>query len=205
MTLRTFAIFALMGLALSISSILMLDYPLAPKAVALGEGRVALWNFITDMGDAKYMGMLLLITWVSAFALGKTQPENQTWAEMRANMVLVLASVLGTGIFSMILKVIVGRARPYTGEIGFSPFTFGSAHASWPSGHTTSAFAFAVAMGIAYPKLRWPLLALAALTGFSRMVLDKHYLGDVIMGATIGTLGAVLIYNWLRPKLGLKA
>jgi len=25
------------------------------------------------------------------------------------------------------------------------------------------------------------------------------------MGATIGTLGAVLVYNWLRPKIGLKA
>jgi len=57
---------------------------------------------------------------------------------------------------------------------------------------------------MAFPALRWPLMAIAALTGFSRMVLGVHYLGDVIMGATIGTLGAVLIYNWLRPKLGLK-
>ena len=201
---RSLIIFALLGLALSIFSIFMLDIPLAPKAVALGEGREALWNFITDMGDSKYMGILLLVIWVGAFIFGKLRPENPVWPTLRAKAVLIIASVLGTGIFVMIVKVIVGRARPYTGELGFSPFTFGSTHASWPSGHTTSAFAFAVAMGMAFPALRWPLLALAALTGFSRMVLNMHYLGDVIIGATIGTLGAVLIYNWLRPKLGLK-
>jgi undecaprenyl-diphosphatase len=197
--------YSLIGLGLSILSIIWLDYPLAPKAVALASGHETLWTLITDMGDAKYMGLVMLLLWVAGFALGKKDPGNPAFASLRAKAVAVVAAVIGTGIVAMILKVIVGRARPYTGEIGFSPFTFGSAHASWPSGHTTSAFAFAIAVGMAFPKLRWPMLALAALVGFSRMVLDKHYLGDVIMGATIGTLGAVIIYNWLRPKLGLKA
>ncbi len=205
MSFRKYLSFALLGLALSITSILTLDYSLAPKAVTVAEGHQQLWAMITNMGDATYMLFIVIAIWGYAFIAGKRNPENTLWFELRAKAILVLAAVAGTGIFAMIIKVIVGRARPYTGEIGFSPFTFGSAHASWPSGHTTSAFAFAVAMGLAFPKLRWPLLALAALIGFSRMVLDKHYLGDVIIGATIGTLGAVLIYNWLRPKLGLKA
>jgi len=203
--LRRLAAFALIGLALSVLSIWLLDYPLAPKAAALLDGREEFWTFVTDMGDSKYMGVLLLVIWVYALAFEKLRPESPLWPALRAKAVLVLAAVLGTGIFVIILKFIVGRWRPYTGEIGFSPFTAGSAHASWPSGHTTSAFAFAVAMGLAFPALRWPLLALAALTGFSRMVLEKHYLGDVIMGATIGMIGAVLIYTWLGPKLGLKA
>ena len=204
MSFRKYLSFALLGLALSVASILTLDYALAPKVLALGTGQETLWTLITDMGDSKYMGILLLILWGVGFTFGKLRPTEPLWPTLRKKAALVLAAVLGTGIFAMIVKVIVGRARPYTGEIGFSPFTFGSAHASWPSGHTTSAFAFAMAMGLAFPKLRWPLLALAALTGFSRMVLNMHYLGDVIMGATIGTLGAMLIYNWLRPKLGLK-
>ena len=205
MPLNRFLTFALIGLALSLLSIWLVDYPLAPKAAALHEGHEVLWEIITGLGDSKYMGMLMLLLWVIAFALSKKDPRNPLFPALRAKVIIIVAVVIGSGITAMILKVIVGRPRPYTGEIAFSPFTFGSAHASWPSGHTTSAFAFAVAVGMAFPKLRWPMLAIAALTGFSRMVLNMHYLGDVIMGATIGTLGAVLIYNWLRPKLGLKS
>lgn len=204
MSARSYISFALLGFALSVLCIFTVDYSLAPKAVAYGIGHEQLWGMITKMGDATYMLLIVIAIWVYAYMGSKRSPGTAGWAELRAKAIRVLASVAGAGIFTMIVKVIVGRARPYTGELGFSPFTFGSAHASWPSGHTTTAFAFAVAMGLAFPKWRWPLLALAALTGFSRMVLNKHYLGDVVMGATIGILGAMLIYNWLRPKLGLK-
>ncbi len=204
MPLPRFLTFALLGLALSVASILLLDYPLAPKAAALLEGHEELWQLITDMGDSKYMGMLLLTLWVVAFAVGRSRPDNQFWPNLRTKAALVVAAVISTGVFVLVVKFIVGRSRPYTGEIGFSPFTLGSAHASWPSGHTTSAFAFAVAAGLAFPALRWPLVALAALTGFSRMVLEMHYFGDIIMGATIGTLGAIVVYKTLGPKLGLK-
>jgi len=204
MPLRHIFLYALIGLALSILSIMVLDYPLAPKVLAIGVGQEALWHLITDTGDSKYMGMLLVATWVFAFLYEKYRSQSPVWPALRAKATLVFAAVLGTGIFVIIAKIVVGRPRPYTGEIGFSPFTLGSDFASWPSGHTTSAFAFAVAAGMAFPLLRWPLIAMAALTGFSRMVLGVHYLGDIIMGATIGTLGAAIIYNWLRPKLGLK-
>ena len=205
MPLSRFLTTALIGLALSLLSIWLVDYPLAEKVTALQDGHEMLWEIITGMGDSKYMGLLMLLLWVTAFALGKNNPGNPLFPALRAKAMIIVAVVIGSGLAAMILKVIVGRPRPYTGEIAFAPFTFGAAHASWPSGHTTSAFAFAVAVGMAFPKLRWPMLAIAALVGLSRMVLNKHYLGDVIMGATIGTLGAVLIYNWLRPKLGLKA
>ncbi len=197
-------IFALIGLALSVISIFTLDYRLASPMLSLGLGNKEFWNVVTDIGDSKYMGLLLVATWLSALIYQKINPEKPFWPALRKKALLVFAAVVGTGVLVIILKTIVGRARPYMGDIGFFPFTFGSDYASWPSGHTTSAFAFAVAAGMAFPILRWPLLVVAALTGFSRMVLGVHYLGDVVMGATIGTLGAVIIYNWLRPKLGLK-
>ena len=204
MPLRSILTFALIGFAFSMLSVLFLDYALAPKVLALGEGQEALWHIITDIGDSKYMGILLVVIGFGAFALSKLRPENASWPSLWKKALVVFTAVLGTGIFVIIVKMIVGRARPYMGDIGFHPFTYGADFASWPSGHTTSAFAFAMAASMAFPALRWPLMAIAALTGFSRMVLGVHYLGDVIMGATIGTLGAVLIYNWLRPKLGLK-
>jgi len=195
--------FALIGLAFSILSVLFLDHALAPKVVALGEGQKEIWHFITDIGDSKYMAILLVVLGFGGFGLSKLHPENPAWAALWKKALIVFSAVAITGIVIQVLKFGVGRARPYMGDLGFHPFTFGSGFASWPSGHTTSVFAFAMAVGMAFPALRWPLFAVAALTGFSRMVLNMHYLGDVIMGATIGTLGAVLIYNWLRPKLGL--
>ena len=55
-----------------------------------------------------------------------------------------------------------------------------------PSTHATSAFAAAIAVGFVHPKLRWPLLMLAALISLSRVWLGVHYLSDVIVGAVVG-------------------
>ncbi|MCF6273772.1 MAG: phosphatase PAP2 family protein [Rhodobacteraceae bacterium] len=195
---------ALVGLILSLTSIFFLDYTLASKVLVLGIDQVSFWNYVTQMGDSKWMALLLIALWIGGFSFGRISPENPLWSRLRKKSLLILAAVAGTGILVMILKVIVGRARPYMGDIGFFPFTFGSEYASWPSGHATTAFAFAVAVGLAIPVLRGPLFILAILVAYSRMALGVHYLGDVIMGATIGSLGAVLIYRALAPKLGIK-
>lgn len=63
----------------------------------------------------------------------------------------------------------------------------GSERNSFPSGHTTTAFAFA---GYILNEHGWawgiPALGLASLTGFSRINDNRHYLHDVLAGATIG-------------------
>jgi membrane-associated phospholipid phosphatase len=60
--------------------------------------------------------------------------------------------------------------------------------ASFPSGHTAAAFAFASAVGRVFPLAGVPLRALAALVGYSRVHTGVHYPGDVIAGALIGTV-----------------
>ncbi len=204
MSRNQLVLLSLSGFALSLASIFLLDQALASKVLALGQEQIDIWNIITDLGDSKWMGLLLIALWIAGFSFGALSPESTLWPAMRKKALIILVAVAGTGATTMVLKVIVGRARPYMIDPGFYPFTFGSDFASWPSGHATTAFAFAAAAGMAIPVLRWPLLALAALVAYSRMTLGVHYLGDVIMGATIGTVGAVLIYTWLRPKLGLK-
>lgn len=58
---------------------------------------------------------------------------------------------------------------------------------SFPSGHSTSAFTFA---GYVYEEHGWkwgaPALVLASFVGASRMNDNRHYLHDVLAGATIG-------------------
>jgi membrane-associated phospholipid phosphatase len=75
---------------------------------------------------------------------------------------------------------------------------------SFPSGHSASAAAFAVAVGDVLPALRLPLRAAAAVVAFSRVYTGVHYPGDVLVGATVGTLVGGLTSRVARRLPGRK-
>jgi len=78
--------------------------------------------------------------------------------------------------YSEIVKVAVGRERPN-----------GQDNKSFPSGHTSNAFAMASVAQLHYGwKIGIPAYALAGLMGVSRIHQDKHWLSDVVAGATLG-------------------
>nr|WP_225834657.1 phosphatase PAP2 family protein [Streptomyces sp. NK08204] len=62
--------------------------------------------------------------------------------------------------------------------------------ASFPSGHTASATAFATAVGVVLPPAAVPLGALAVAVGYSRVHTGVHYPGDVAAGAVLGFAAA---------------
>lgn len=59
---------------------------------------------------------------------------------------------------------------------------------SFPSGHSASAFAFAVGAGHVLPWTIAPLTALAAAVAYSRVHTGVHYPGDVIIGSLSGAI-----------------
>ena len=59
---------------------------------------------------------------------------------------------------------------------------------SFPSGHSITAFAIAIAIGLFYPYLQLCLLVVALLIAASRIVLGMHFLSDVLAGSTIGVV-----------------
>ena len=69
---------------------------------------------------------------------------------------------------------------------------------SFPSGHSASAAAFAVAVGDVLPGLRRPLLGAAFIVAFSRVYTGVHYPGDVIVGAGVGAIVGRLISSVAR-------
>lgn len=106
--------------------------------------------------------------------------------------------VVSSAILSNILKYAINRPRPFNTYSIIEKISAGGSP-SFPSGHTSDAFAIATALSIAYPK--WYIIILAYAWAFtvaySRMFLGVHYLSDVIAGATIGIglaiLGKVLL------------
>ena len=68
---------------------------------------------------------------------------------------------------------------------------------SFPSGHTLHSVAFSVILTAYYPRFAifvWPFTALLAI---SRVVLGLHYPSDVVVGALIGGVTAVISFNLL--------
>jgi undecaprenyl-diphosphatase len=86
-----------------------------------------------------------------------------------------------------IVKELVDRARPALADPSLTALVATPPSPSFPSGHTATAFAAAVAVGALHPRLRWPLVAVAALVGLSRIYLGVHYTLDVLAGAALGT------------------
>ena len=99
-----------------------------------------------------------------------------------------------------VFKELFDRARPPVSGIdavGVIP-----ASASFPSGHAATAFAAAVAVGAFYPRLRRPLLGLAAVVALSRVYLGVHYASDVLAGTALGValgLASVWLVRAVAP------
>jgi len=114
----------------------------------------------------------------------------------RQNSFYIGSSVLSSAIISNILKYSIDRTRPFI-TYSFIEKVTGGASPSFPSGHSTDAFAFATAVSLTWP--RWyiiiPSYVWAFAVGYSRMDLGVHYPSDVLVGAVIGAGSAYLCYK----------
>ncbi len=114
------------------------------------------------------------------------------------------------------IKGLAGRARPYVhgdtvpGSFAFLRGVRGRDYASFPSGHTSTAFAVAASTTaeVAHwvdEKGWWPgwkyvvggtLYGGATLVGISRMYHDQHWASDVVAGAAIGTFSGIKVVSY---------
>lgn len=119
------------------------------------------------------------------------------------------AIVLSAGI-TYVIKGLVGRERPSSAGVsepddfhfggGFTHATF----ASFPSGHTTAAFAAATVVTVEthqwWPKSTWfvaPIMfGTATMVGMARLYSNAHWASDVIVGAGIGTLTGLKVFRY---------
>jgi membrane-associated phospholipid phosphatase len=119
------------------------------------------------------------------------------------------AVLISSGITGL-LKGALGRARPFvTNDTLAHDFKFGGGFGdadrqSFPSGHTTTAFAAASAVTSEvqrmWPKYTWyaaPVLyGGATIVGLSRMYHNKHWASDVVLGAAVGTFSGLKVVRY---------
>ncbi len=116
----------------------------------------------------------------------------------------VLESVLYASLLTQVLKMSIGRSRPYqnSGARDFHGFSLTNAQWSFPSGHTTIAFATSASLSV---RLKRPLatvglFTLAMLTIGQRLYDDQHWLSDTLFGAAIGTSIGLAVGNLVNEE-----
>ena len=105
-------------------------------------------------------------------------------------------ALVTTGMIVVMMKYLIGRARPYEGHGAhyFSPF---SGLNSFPSGHAATSFALVTPWLHYYPHpATYLLLLLPASTAIARMMLDRHWFTDVLTGSVLGYLVGTTLAKW---------
>ncbi len=111
--------------------------------------------------------------------------------KVRSGGILLLESLLFSGVIVNSVKFITGRPRPYLNEGSTffkNPFSFKTGYKSFFSGHTIVAFTTASCLSYYYkvPALTVVLFTFATLTCVERVYKNKHWTSDIIFGALFG-------------------
>jgi membrane-associated phospholipid phosphatase len=127
------------------------------------------------------------------------------WAKRDTSVMvkgIYIASAMAVnGIVTTAMKYSIRRDRPFVTYPEITPLS-AAGSPSFPSGHTSNAFATATAVTLAFPTwyVAAPAFAWAGAVGYSRMHLGVHYPSDVLVGAAVGA-GSAWLCHWLNRRL----
>ena len=193
----------LAGLALIPVLMVTIDGPLSSVMRPIGAAAKLLVDALAETGNSKYSliptGVALIVLMLLYFVDASTV-RARLCAWIAGVSGFVFASIAFSGILINVIKILVGRARPYAAEVlawpDFHPFAGSGRFHSFPSGHSNTVFAFALAVGFLAPPLRRWLLALAAILGFCRVLQFQHFGSDTLGGVLL----AVATTYWLHDR-----
>ena len=195
MSLRETATYRLtLFLSLITISIILVDRPLA---IFINNHLTALEQpfrqilsgieFLSDFPISRYLvAALVLITGLLLLIRDKTS--------QRAKFFFFIGATLASSrVVTGVLKIVFGRTRPYDfiEDQSLSDF-FCAGGNSFPSGHATNYFGFFLPLMVLFPRYKGALLVIPAFVALQRVVVNDHYLSDVLAGILIASLMTLL-------------
>jgi membrane-associated phospholipid phosphatase len=184
----------------------------------------ALFKGVSALGDATGYVLTTLVA-LAVLRLARRRPGRDT-ERLRGYARyghLLLASLALSGLAVGVLKPLVGRLRPKfllrEDLYGLQPLNFDFAMVGFPSGHAQTVWVTASVAVLLLARLRaelaapgrpgalgwarltsalaWAALAGASLVSLSRVLVNAHFVSDVLAGALLGVLATV----WLAPRI----
>ncbi|MBP5289052.1 MAG: phosphatase PAP2 family protein [Clostridia bacterium] len=178
---------------------------------------------VTHLADKGWFMIVVSVSFILFSLAGKIRPLSvklpSRWRALYPKAALIgwtmgIALLLGLIFGNGILKNVIARTRPYVlyrqlyEEGPLRLLVAEESDLSFPSGHTLASFEAAVGLFLWNRKWGSGALALAFIIAFSRLYVCVHYVTDVIAGAVLGTLFALLakvIVDQIRKALARRA
>ena len=140
--------------------------------------------FITDFNN---FGIPIIIIFISLMM----------WGRKKEKMVLISACftlLLSSQMSSYYLKPFFGRVRPFEALSGIRLLVGSTNSYSFPSTHTANVIAVATFLSLKYRRMLIPSFVIAIAIAYSRIYVGVHYPLDVIAGASVGFICALLVF-----------
>ena len=157
--------------------------------------QIPLWSWLTQFGN-------LIAQSTICFSLGafffwrKNKPALFTTLSVWLTLVFTEAAV-------QVVKVFFGRPRPYLfpDQYQFQWFEFAYDLRAFPSGHTATAVALAFMLSQLFPRYRLLFIFMGASVAMTRLMLERHWLADVLLSMGVGIVFAYWVFPILSTAL----
>jgi undecaprenyl-diphosphatase len=201
-----FAVFAVV-LAVIVASMFLFD----TKAIEWAR-REPLWlhdfaDEITNYGRSStflYPFGFVLLGLAAVLSPWLTKTSQGVVAALAVRFGFLFVAIGLPSLVATIIKRLIGRARPYVGghddPFAYMPFIWKPEYASMPSGHATTAAAAAIAIGAVWPRMRPVMWVYALIIMASRILIFVHHPSDVLGGAVVGVIGALMVRRWFAAR-----
>ncbi|MEG1403770.1 phosphatase PAP2 family protein [Bacteroides sp.] len=167
----------------------------------------------TDFGDYFMSTFSGKIIWVPMYAsVLYVLLKNANWKETLCCLIAIALTItFADQMCATVIRPVVARLRPCSPDNPISELVHlvngkRSGSFSFPSCHASNSFGLAFMLMYLFRNRRLTLFIMlwAVVNSYSRIYLGVHYPTDLLAGASIGAVGATLMYFLLRQLTGIK-
>ena len=198
---------AVVGGAIVAVTMIVIDAPAATAAQRAPVWLSEIFDHITELGKSVWFLVPIALA-LAAIALlaspALPRISQRVLAALAVRLGFLFLAIGLPGLVFTVAKRLIGRARPFVEGTAdpfiYRPLGWSVEYASLPSGHAVDSFAAAMAIGVLWPRTRPLMWTYAVVIAVSRVVLTAHFPSDVLVGAIVGVVGALLVRDWYAAR-----